>query len=64
MEFGTVRMNYNPIDNTWYVLFADLEGDRKNKDHGPHPTGFYHYLKDIGPIKAFTILKDYLIKDA
>lgn len=59
MLYSTVEIK--PRDNEWYVCFSDLEGQRHDEGHRPHPLGFYHYPKRMGKKKAFEALKKQLI---
>lgn len=63
MRYSTVEIRPSILNrNEWEVSFSDLDGDRIDEGHRPHGLGFYHYPRKFGRVKAFTILKEYLIR--
>jgi hypothetical protein len=60
--FSTVEIVFDVDTNNFKCYFYDLDGDRNGKDSTPDPLGFYHYPRRIGKEKAFTMLRDLMIK--
>jgi hypothetical protein len=60
--FSTIEIGFYEDTNKFKCYCCGLAGDRIGKDLGPNPSGFYHYPTRIGKERAFTMLRDLMIK--